>query len=161
MIKKLKCLGFVFILSVGSLSAQVIQQMEAYISSQMAMQMTGSSNVIFEIPANSDQLLIEKEAAVKIKVQTNRNWVLRVKSEASSLRSLTGKSTIPSTNLRLRANGESFVNLSTDDTNLIQGNKGSYQSSGNNISIDYELPYEKNQSAGDYEVTLVFTLAAI
>lgn len=127
----------------------------------MAMKMTGSSNVTFEIGKDTDKLVIEKEDAINIQIQTNRNWVLRVKTEATELQNLTGKSTIPLANLRLRANSESFVNLDINDIDLIKGNKGSYQSLGNNISIDYQLPYNKNQSAGNYEVTLVFTLAAI
>ncbi len=135
--------------------------MDAFISSQMAMKMTGSSNVSFEIGKDTDKLVIEKEDAINIQIQTNRNWVLRVKSESTELQNSTSKSTIPLANLRLRANSGSFVNLNTTDTNLIKGNKGSYQSLGNNISIDYELPYNKKQSAGNYEVTLVFTLAAI
>lgn len=154
-------LGFILIFSIGSLSAQVVKEMEVSISSHMAMQMVGSSNMSFEIPANSNKRLIEKEAAVTIKVQSNRNWVLQVKPQTESFLSLTNKAIIPSTNLRIRANGESFMNLESEDINLIKGNKGSYQSTGNNISIDYELPYDKDQSAGNYQVTLVYTLAAI
>lgn len=159
--KGTKWLAFALIFSIGSLSAQVVKEFKVSISSQMNMQMIGSSNLTFEIPANSDKRLIEKEAAVKIKVQTNRNWVLQVKPQAESLFSLTNKSIIPSTNLRIRANGGSFMNLQSDDINLIKGNKGSYQSSGNEISIDYELPYDQEQSTGNYNVTLVYTLAAI
>ncbi len=154
-------LAFVLILSIGNLSAQIEKKMEVSVSSQLNMQMVGSSNASFEIPANSNKRLIEKESAVTIKVQTNRNWVLQVKPQTDNLTSLTNKSVIPSTNLRIRANGESFINLQSNDINLIKGNKGSYQSSGNNISIDYELPYNQNQSAGKYDVNLVYTLAPL
>lgn len=53
--------------------------MDVQISSYMAMQMTGSSNVNFEIPVNADKLIIEKEDAIQIKIQTNHNWALNVK----------------------------------------------------------------------------------
>lgn len=149
--------------SIGCLSAQTkaVKQMDVQISTYMAMQMTGSSNVNFEIPANQDQQIIEKEDAIQIKIQTNRNWVLQVKPLSADLSSLANKSKIPAESLRIRANGNSFVNLGTNGIDLIKGNKGSYQSAGNNISIDYELPYEQDQSSGSYQVTLLFTLAAI
>lgn len=161
--KRLKCMGVILMFSIGCLSAQTkaVKQMDVFISSQMTMQMTGSSNVNFEIPVNADKLIIEKEDAIQIKIQTNHNWVLNVKPLSGNLNSFTNKSKIPSKALRIRANGNSFTNLDPNGIDLIKGNKGSYQSAGNNISIDYELPYEQDQSSGSYQVTLLFTLAAI
>ena len=121
---------FIIILSIGFLSAQdkAVKQMDVYISAQMVMQMVGSSNVDFKIPANQNNLLIEEEDAIQIKVQTNRNWVLQVKPLSGDPSSLSNKSKIPAKALRIRANGSSFTNLNRNGIDLIKGNKGSYQS---------------------------------
>lgn len=50
----------------GGLSAQTkpVKQLDVFISTQMAMQMVGSSNVAFKIPANQNNLLVEKADAI-------------------------------------------------------------------------------------------------
>jgi hypothetical protein len=161
--RRLRFIIYLLVMSFpGRLSAQqeVMKQMEVSISSHMQMKLEGKSSVSFEIPENSKETSIKNEQGLKIQVQSNRNWVLQVKSLEANLSDPTHNDNIPAESLKIRANGESFSNLNNEGINLINGNKGTYQAQGNSLSIDYELTYKKEQRPSNYKINLLFTLAA-
>lgn len=113
----------------------------------------------FHIPANSEQETIGLSGAVKIGIQTNRNWILHVKDLNREIKSPDKQ--FPSESLRIRADGKNFIPLDEQEISLTKGNKGAYGSEGNSISIDYELTFKKSKEPRNYQINLLYTLVAL
>lgn len=100
---------------------------------------------------------VEQLNALRLSLTSNIRWKVMVRTDDLNMgRSFDGQFVKPVSDLKVRAQGRSYLSLSNRDQTLMAGNHGSH-----NIAVDYKTLFSNNTHLdGNYLVRVVYTITA-
>lgn len=98
---------------------------------------------------------VEQLSAVRLNIQSNIPWKVMVRTDDVSMgRSFDGQFVKPVSDLKVRAQGRTYLTLSNRDQTLAAGHHGSH-----NIAVDYKTLFDsKTHHDGNYLIKVVYTI---
>lgn len=98
---------------------------------------------------------VEQLGAVRLNIQSNIPWKVMVRTDDVSMgRSFDGQFVKPVSDLKVRAQGRTYLTLSNRDQTLAAGHHGSH-----NIAVDYKTLFDsKTHHDGNYLIQVIYTI---